>query len=218
MLIRYVKRVDPNKIFGMVGRCGGGYNTIWADWSIEGRRCREKIMEEFEQGMNKICGHYDRLEKSILKEGFRNPLIVTSGLPTSRPMYLIPPELRPPYSSDWLFLEGGTGGSRLWVAQKYNIPVPCIINDRVNAYKSHINIRNVRDAMRLYKDCPKLLLNMRDGIYEQVDTAHMVHLEEKWKEHVSIFNQRTPMWVDIMKKYGYSVHLTEVYKKTLIGE
>ena len=33
----YYVELEANKIFGMVGRCGGGYNTVWEDWSPEGR-------------------------------------------------------------------------------------------------------------------------------------------------------------------------------------
>ena len=136
----YYNLLDPNDIFGSVGRCGGGYNTVWEDWSQEGIKSRQNIMREFEEGMNQICGHYDRLEKSILEEGFRNPIIITRGLPRRRKMKHIPFYIRRKHIGDWLLMEGNSGGSRLHIAQKHGIKIPCFVNDYVGNYSGEFSI------------------------------------------------------------------------------
>lgn len=56
---------------------------------------------------------YTKLEESILKEGFRNPIFCNS-------------------------IEEGTfsrvGTSRLWIAKKHNLNIPCIIADYVDRW------------------------------------------------------------------------------------
>lgn len=198
--------LEPNKIFGMVGRCGGGYNTVWADWSDEGRIAREHIMREYEEGLDKICGHYDKLEQSVLSEGFRNPVIITCGYPQKRKMEHLPPELRSKNPSELFLLEGVTGGSRLWVAQKYNIPVPCIINDFTGRYRGKNQVLSTLQAKKYFKDPPAgLRIDRMRGCTESYDnTKASHHLEEQWTED-KIVVQRAPLWVSTMNKYGYYV-------------
>ena len=130
----YYETMDAILIFGMVGRCGGGYNTVWEDWSPEGRIARENIMREYEDEMNKLCGHYAKLEESMRKEGLRNPIIINCGFPTRCKMKHLPPEILALSPYRRFLLEGTTGGSRLWVAQKLNLPINCFINDLSGIY------------------------------------------------------------------------------------
>jgi len=203
----YYATLDPNKIFGMVGRCGGGYNTVWEDWSDEGRDAREHIMREYEEGLNKICGHYDKLENSVLTEGFRNSLIITCGKPMKRQIKHLPPEILRLPEEQWLLLEGVTGGSRLWVAQKHGIKVPCIINDTTGKFKDGIQLANASQIIACcFKDKPKVH-SMDDyrGFsvsYDNRQRAH--HMEKHWSEEI-IVKQRAPLWVSTMNKYGYYV-------------
>ena len=202
--------LDPNSIFGMVGRCGGGYNTVWEDWTPEGRIAREKITEEYEAGLDKICGHYAKLEESVLKEGFRTPLIVTFGKPHRKRTINLPPELR---SSDRLFvLEGVTGGSRLWVAQKHNIPVPCIVNDFTGIYIGTTPIVNTQQAATYFKEFgSNIRYDTIHGIVETFDNSKVgSHLGPEWSEDI-IVKQRAPLWVSIMNKYGYYVDRLQPY-------
>jgi hypothetical protein len=198
--------VDANAIFGMVGRCGGGYNTVWEDWSIPGQQAREQITKEYEEGLNKICGHYDKLEKSILAEGFRNPLIITCGPPVKKKPYHLPPHLRGIEPEKLLLLEGVTGGSRLWVAQKYNLKVPCLINDFTGKYIKGIQVLTSMQAVRYYKDPPAALrFDRYFGVSETYENNKSgYHLGPEWSED-RIVKQRAPLWVSIMNKYGYYV-------------
>lgn len=199
----YFKMIDPNDVFGMVGRCGGGHNTIWEDWSPEGRENREHIIQEFEDGINNICGHYSKLEESILEEGFRNPLIITFGRPVRKDLKLLPPEMR---NNNNLLLEGTTGGSRLWVAQKHKFKIPCFINDFTGTFNGKIKINTLEEALVHYKDKPaNLFFDTKRGLIEGFDNKKVGHhLGPEWQEDKLVV-ERAPLWVSIMNKYGYYV-------------
>ena len=213
----YYDIINPAKIFGMVGRCGGGYNTVWEDWTPEGIAAREAIMKEFEESINKLCGHYSKLEKSIIAEGIRNPLVINCGFPRRCKLTHLSPKAKATPPHQRLLLEGTTGGSRLWVAQKHNIPVACFINDLSGNYQGKHRILTVKQALKYYKDKPKMLrMNPRVGIVEQFD-QHKVghHLGDEWSED-KIMPLRAPLWVSIMNKHGYYVdRLPPIVQKVL---
>jgi hypothetical protein len=215
----YFTLLDPHTIFGSVGRCGGGYNTVWEDWSPSGRIARENITREYEEGLNAICGHYDKLNASILSEGFRNPLIVTRGYPLKRKTTQIPLEVLKQPLGERYILEGVTGGSRLWVAQEYNIPVPCIVNDRSSERVSNKLVTNSQEALTLFKDPPKsLYLDRRYGIVEAYDNyKSSYHLEDHWLED-DLVKLRAPLWVSLMNKYGYYVYRLQPFVENILKE
>lgn len=203
--VRYVT-LPAQKIFGMVGRCGGGYNTVWSDWSDEGRNKRELIMREFEEELNSISGHYQKLEASILKEGMRNPVIITCGYPRRRAIECLPPEMRTIPHQDLLLLETTTGGSRLHVCQKYNMNIRCLVNDWMDRFREFPIVKTVEDARSYYKDQPKgLSFHRRLGLVEDFD-QHKIgyHLGPEWSED-RIMPMRSVAWIKIMNKHGYRV-------------
>lgn len=210
-MIRHPYRVHyvflpANDIFGMVGRCGGGYNSVWADWSDLGRSKREIIMKEYEEGLDAICGHYKKLEDSILKDGFRNPIIITCGRPKKRVMENLPPEMRELPPRDLLLLETTMGGSRLHVAQKHNMKIPCIVNDWCGRFLREPEIVRAEDARQLYKDPPQGLTMTPDlGLVESFG-QHKVgyHLGPEWSED-RLMPVRAPLWVGIMNRHGYRI-------------
>lgn len=202
----YYDFLDPNTIFGSVGRCGGGYNTVWEDWSEKGIKARENIMKEFEEGVNKICGHYDKLEKSILEEGFRNPVIITRGKPFKRMIKHISPEFRQKDVGDWFLMEGTSGGSRLYIAQKHKILIPCFVNDFVGNYSSGFVVENLLQIKHLYKDFPnKIKFTDKFGLIEYYDPEKLHYHLEGNVDDKSLVPERGRMWKDIMKKYGYHI-------------
>ena len=203
--VRYV-HLPAREIFGMVGRSGGGYNTIWSDWSEEGRRKRELIMKEYEQGLDAICGHYTKLEHSILNEGIRNPVIVTCGYPRKRLMEHLPPEMRRLDPEKLLLLEMTTGGSRLHVCQKHDMTIPCFVNDWTGRFRDSPLVTDDREARQYYKDPPKSITFHPDqGMIETFDLNKVgYHLGQRWSED-KLMPLRAPLWVGIMNKYGYRV-------------
>jgi hypothetical protein len=203
--VHYVT-LPAQDIFGMVGRCGGGYNTIWVDWSPEGRLKRNIIMREYERGLNAISGHYSKLEESILKEGMRNPVIITCGLPRKRPMECLPPELRAVSPERLLLLESSMGGSRLHVCQKHNMEIACIVNDWTGRFKDEPEIKNEEDARMCFMDQPnKIVFDPELGLTESFDRDKIgYHLGPEWSED-KIMPLRAPLWIGLMNKYGYKI-------------
>lgn len=193
-------------IFGMVGRSGGGYNSQWTDWSDEGRRKRELIMREFEEGLNRICGHYSRLESSILAEGIRNPITITCGYPRKRTMQHLPPEMRELPADQMLLLETTVGGSRLHVCQKHSMQVPCIVTDWTGRFANEPEIRNEQEARMCYLDQPRsITFHPELGFVENFDTSKVgYHLGEEWSED-RLMPLRAPLWISIMNRHGYRV-------------
>ena len=203
--VRYTM-IPAREIFGMVGRCGGGYNTIWTDWTDEGRRKRECIMREYEEGLDAICGHYKKLEASILAEGIRNPVVITCGHPRRRSMAHLPPEMRSMPPDRLLLLETTMGGSRLHVAQKHGLDIACFVNDWHGRFTNAEEITNEQQARRHYQDQPKSITFHPDlGFVEGFDNNKIGHhLGAEWSED-KIMPLRAPLWIGLMNKYGYRV-------------
>jgi hypothetical protein len=203
--IRYVE-LPAKQIFGMVGRCGGGYNSLWADWTPEGRAARESIMAEYEEELNKICGHYTKLEASILAEGIRNPVVITCGLPKKRTKQHLPPEMLARPESELLLLEGTTGGSRLHIAQKHNMMISCIVNDWTGRFDRAAEVTSEAQARTYYKDQPaQIKVDPRNGYFESFDDARAAyHMGSEWTED-QVMPLRAPMWLGILNRYGYHI-------------
>lgn len=79
---------------------------------------------------------YTRLEESVRREGFRNPIC----------MYEKPGERTFPY-----------GGSRVYMAHKLQIPVPAIVTDWAGSFPNWERIESVEQALAKFKDPPTVL-------------------------------------------------------------
>jgi len=215
----YYTELPANKIFGSVGRCGGGYNTVWEDWTDQGRFARESITKQYEEGLDKICGHYTKLEHSILAEGFRNPLIVTRGNPIKRKSIHLPPEIQSLPAGERYILEGVTGGSRLWVAQKHNMLIPCIVNDNSNQSFVGKLINTVSDAQEFFKDPPKSMwIDARVGLAEAYDNHKIsYHLDSNIIED-EIVKHRAPLWISLMNSHGYYVERLQPFIENILKD
>ena len=211
--------LNANEIFGMVGRCGGGYNTVWEDWTDNGRLARERIIKQFEDGINNICGHYARLEESILAEGIRNPVVITCGKPLRRKLAHLPPEMLSQPAHSMLLLEGTTGGSRLWVAQQHDMLVPCIVNDQTGRFSECNRVMVADDALKYYKDRPSsVLFDRKYGYVERFDEKKVgYHLGLEWSED-KIIIQRAPLWVKIMNDNGYYVDRLPAFVNQILAD
>jgi hypothetical protein len=211
--------IPATEIFGMVGRCGGGHNSLWADWSDQGRLKRELIMQEYEHELNRICGHYTKLEHSIATEGIRNPVVITCGYPKRRPLSCVPPEMLALDESKLLLLEGTTGGSRLYVAQKHNMTIPCLVNDWTGRFDDCPEIVQSDDARQYYQDQPESITIDTNGMITESfnDSRVSYHLGEDWSED-RLMPHRAPMWLGIMKKHGYTIERLSSRVRTVLDD
>jgi len=79
---------------------------------------------------------YTRLEESVKREGFRNPVMC----------YEKPGERTFPY-----------GGSRVYMAHKLQIPVPAIVSDWTGAFQHFELITTLDQALAKFRDPPTVL-------------------------------------------------------------
>lgn len=187
-------------IFGMVGRCGGGYNTIWQDWTPNGIARRNLIIEDFVKRWDAISNHYSSLEEDILENGMKNPIVITAGPPLYRDWCFVPEEIKNKGEHKWLFCEITNGASRLWVAQKHNMLVNCIINDQTELYPHLPVIHSLSDATELYESPPQILKwSALKGFY--AGNLEHSHMSKELKTENQQDKLRRPIWLDVLKKY-----------------
>ena len=124
-------------------------NTIINNISPECVHAPNETAEEFVARVNAgRDGFYKKLEISILKEGFRNPILVVTGW--SGDLDVVD------HNSDKIHCLT-IGGSRLWIAQKHGLDIPCIVADYVERFKDAPLIDSVDEVFDYYKDKPELM-------------------------------------------------------------
>jgi hypothetical protein len=122
--------------------------------------------------INKTNGHFIKIEKHVLENGIRNPIIVNCGWCTTAHLYKLPTEYQKD-QTDLIICEV-LGGSRLWVAQRNNLEVPCFINDAIGRFKHCPLIEDAKTALTYFKDKPKRIMMGGHGI--SVAGSNHVHL------------------------------------------
>ncbi len=165
--LRYVT-LDPNMITNKISPeaiCGSN-----------------ETAEEYIAKLNEDNGFYERLEASILKEGFRNPILVVAGWHPSNYDPRFPARMAkkgivstPEDHSNEIYCLTN-GGSRLWIAAKHGIPIPCIVADYVGRFKDSPLINSVHEALNRYRDRPKTIVFGAKSI--AVKNLRHTHLED----------------------------------------
>lgn len=94
-------------------------------------------------------GFYTQLEASILKDGIRNPIIVVSGFhQKGNNLEKFPEHMR---GSNILYCRD-CGCSRLWVAQKNNIKIPCLIADSNDRFSDQLLLNTKEEVLKYFTD------------------------------------------------------------------
>jgi len=132
---------------------------------------------------------FSTLEKSILREGVRNPILVRCGwtLPDStfsiasqgwcgnKPKSQLP--LKMQEDPKKILVCYNSGGSRLWVAQKYNMKIPCIISDCIGRFSNELLVEKIeKSILQFFKDKPSRILINSNGV--MVQKLPNIHLQE----------------------------------------
>lgn len=99
---------------------------------------------------------FTKLEKSILKEGIRNPIVILA------------------YAEDNIIPR--YGGSRLMVAQKYDMDIECIICDFDNVFPNSKILNNEEEIRACFKDQPRKVIYDIYGL--NISGCRLTHLEE----------------------------------------
>lgn len=156
-------------------------------WDPETIEARKKKTEYRVKVINNRERFFDKLEVSILKHGFRNPILVTAGLfskayraadkttKVDRYIEMIPPNKRDNLES--LLTTERVGGSRLYWAQKHNLEVPCIVNDFVNSIPNGKILKTEEDVLAYFTDKPITFRMDQTGVL--IYGLPHIHLSEK---------------------------------------
>ena len=165
--IRYTV-LDSALIFNQCGPMSAGS----AGYTKELVEKRKKAADAFIAYMNNHSGFYDKLEASILEEGFRNPILVRSGFSSDRARIL----RRQKYTgNDKELLICVGGGSSLWIAEKHKMKIPCIISDFMGRFSEEILIEKTMEAvLKYYTDKPKQVTFNSNGVV--VTGQRQIHL------------------------------------------
>ena len=108
--VRYVN-LKASSVFNMCGPEHKGPHE-WDEQSLIERKKRAELVIQEKEKQNEF---YSKLEKSIINDGFRNPILVNAGYCPPRKVCFLPPEMKDD-STKILFCHSN-GGSRLWIAK-----------------------------------------------------------------------------------------------------
>ena len=125
---------------------------------------RDMSESMYVDGMNRINGHYEKLSKSIQLEGFRNPVMLTTGRLIRRSVFELPLAIR---KDRMKAICEYVGGSRLYLAAALAIKVPAIVNDFSNAFPHAEEIRHgdTKQLLRRFMDAPRKIIWRPDHVY-----------------------------------------------------
>lgn len=133
---------------------------------------RDLMERLYVDGFNAVASHYRRLEESMIAEGFRNPVVVAAGGLQKRRITEVPPDLR----TNGLICCEYVGGSRLWVAQRLGMEVPCIVNDFGSVLPGAETLPDRAAILAKFKDRPRLVRIGRQGAF--LNDLPYTHLRE----------------------------------------
>ena len=99
----------------------------------------------------KIAFHI-KLEQSVLKDGFINPILVYAGSVYGKYKNRIPKEMQ--NNPKQLIACIDYGCSRLAIAQMHNLFIPCIILDYLNIFPNLKQVMNEKELCEDYQEQP----------------------------------------------------------------
>ena len=154
-IVRYVE-IPAKQIFNM---CGPehwerrGWETVWSDEEVLQNRIKER---------NKKDNFYNKLTGSILSQGFRNPILITAGWCLPKNLQKLPLEMQE--NEEKILACFGNGGSRLWIAEKFNLTIPCIVSDFCDRFSDYKALNTIEEILACYKDPPEKIEFHEQGV------------------------------------------------------
>lgn len=142
--------------------CGPESTGPW-EWSPGAIETRKANAQNVIFQRNKRDNFYTLLESSILKDGFRNPILVCAGWCPPKKHQKLPPPMKNNKSK--ILICDRHGGSRLYIAQKHNMEIPCIISDFCNQYKDYPLCKNQNDILAYFRDKPDRIVINVHGVH-----------------------------------------------------
>ena len=115
---------------------------------------------------------YEKLEASILQDGFINPICIRAGYCPPKKISRMPKHMKNDHTQ--ILMCDANGGSRLWIAKKYNMQVPCIICDYVDRFMDFKQVIDIDDLKSYYHPEPSLIrVNSRGMIIGNLEHIHL---------------------------------------------
>ncbi|NJO64272.1 MAG: hypothetical protein HC836_40715 [Richelia sp. RM2_1_2] len=141
------------------------------NFTEDGDRIREATAREVIIRRNQKDNFYNILEEDILKYGVENPILVYAGKVHEYLERKVHPDIR---SDPSKMIIGVHGGSRLYIAQKHNLNVPCVIIDWIDRFKDAKLITSEQELLKVYKSQPvKYKINSNGLIYNALPQHHL---------------------------------------------
>ena len=180
--IRYVE-LDSNRI---VNLCGPERLPVgWTPDIIKKRQI------ETQKYIDRSKEFYEKLEKSILSEGLKNPILVTAGFFSSQYFEAnfgerqkqhdlwrrIPPDLQS--NKEQVLICEKIGGNRLYLAQKHNLSVKCIVSDFVNMFDQYPLLKTEQEILSKFQDLPSKITLTSDGVWINGSPQHHLKTNSK---------------------------------------
>tara|TARA_A100001015_G_scaffold194139_1_gene216413 strand:+ start:607 stop:1203 length:597 start_codon:yes stop_codon:yes gene_type:complete len=107
---------------------------------VDNEDLRTVCGQQYIEKMDNAIGHFKMLEESLQKNGWENPVVITTGVPKIRNLNIIPKKRWTEDTKSWLLCEH-FGGSRITIAAKLGIPVPCIVGDFTNTIQNQETLK-----------------------------------------------------------------------------
>ncbi|KKL58968.1 hypothetical protein LCGC14_2220070, partial [marine sediment metagenome] len=99
-----------------------------------------------------------------LKDGFRNPILVNAGwcakIRDRGKNVRLPLEMQDDHSK--ILSCPQNGGSRLYIAQKHNLRIPCIIVDYIDRFPEFKLLETKEDVLEQYIDIPPRVMMLKE--------------------------------------------------------
>ena len=164
--IRYVV-LPSNQIINVCGP-----HRMPPNLSGKQRELREISNQRYIDGMNKKNGFYTKLEASILKDGIRNPILVQAGYCMPKWHQYLPQDIVD--NPEKILVCNTHGGSRLYIAQKHNLEIPCLVNDFLDVFPYEKTLEYTEEILECFTDKPVGIMFGDKGI--SISSLPQVHL------------------------------------------
>lgn len=181
------------------GNCPKLHKTWWSDETVALRKEFQRLyMEKFDR----FQGHFSKLEQSMLKDGFHAPVSTVTGPPRGMyqrdvfPKKVLPPEWRD--DPDRALCTHTFGGSRVMVAQKHNISIPCLIYDYTDAFKDEQVLRTPGDIQKRFNNTYSVGAMNSPVIVRAIKHSHLGNKTHDGQER----NNRHKVIAEIKKELG----------------
>lgn len=140
----------------------------------------EEATEKHIKKLNGICEFFDKLEESILKDGFILPIIIVAGKENLVNVEYLPQHMKDDYKK--ILFCNSFGGSRLIIAKKHKLDIPCLISDFVDRFPEFETMTRVQEIEKYFDEyIPWKLMLLPNGLYVKnvphMHLGHKVHLD-----------------------------------------